>query len=166
VSHASHWHRELDRAFAETLARDGDAAGGHALLPSRRRLQDLRTMTSQSRVLFAVLTECESAAGKPYLRGWAGASNLVAFPGKPDEQGRPTWNLFLVARAPRPEYSAVVPEPRGKAAHQAQQPLTRPGLTRRQAAKAARRERLVQAAAERRACAEASSEELDDEMPF
>jgi hypothetical protein len=67
---------------------------------------------------------------------------------------------------PRPEGSAVVPEPRGEAAHQAQPPSTRPGFTRRQAAKAARRQRLAQAAAERRACAEASSEELDDEMPF
>ena len=56
-----------------------------------------------SRVLFAILTECTSGAGKPYLRGWAGASNLVGFRGEPDEQGRPTWNLYLTERQPKPD---------------------------------------------------------------
>lgn len=38
--------------------------------------------------------------GRAYLRGWAGASNLVALKGEPDEQGMPTWNLYL-AEQPR-----------------------------------------------------------------
>lgn len=35
----------------------------------------------QARVLFAVLGECTSGRGTIYLRGWAGASNLIAFRG-------------------------------------------------------------------------------------
>ena len=48
-------------------------------------------MIPPPRVLLATLTECTSARGTVYLRGWLGASNLVAFRGEPDEQGRPTW---------------------------------------------------------------------------
>jgi hypothetical protein len=110
VSHAAPKHRELDRRFAEALDRDG--GDGHALLPSRLRLRDQQTMNhdrgrrqagQQSRVLFATLTEAVSANGRPYLKGWAGASNLVAFRGEPDERGRPTWNLYLTERPPRQE---------------------------------------------------------------
>ena len=52
----------------------------------------------QARVLFATLSKCTSGKGTTYLRGWAGASNLVAFRGADDEQGRPTWNLYLTER--------------------------------------------------------------------
>ena len=55
----------------------------------------------QAKVLLATLTECTSGRGTTYFRGWLGASNLVAFAGKPDDQGRPTWNLYLVERPPR-----------------------------------------------------------------
>jgi hypothetical protein len=58
-------------------------------------------VNQQSRVLLAILTECTSAKGNRYLRGYAGASNLVGFPGEPDEHGRPTWHLFLAERPPR-----------------------------------------------------------------
>jgi hypothetical protein len=43
----------------------------------------------QTRVPLAVLTECTSARGAVYLRGWAGASDLVAFRGE-DDEGRGT----------------------------------------------------------------------------
>jgi hypothetical protein len=56
----------------------------------------------QERVLLSKLTECVSARGAIYLRGWCGASNLVAFKDEPDEQGRPCWSLYLVERRPRP----------------------------------------------------------------
>ena len=57
----------------------------------------------QARVLLAVPSECVSGNGKAHLGGWAGASNLVAFRGEPDEQGRPTWHLYLAERQPRAE---------------------------------------------------------------
>lgn len=56
---------------------------------------------SQAKVLLATLTECTSGRGPLHLRGLLGASDLVAFAGKPDERGRPTWNLYLVERPPR-----------------------------------------------------------------
>jgi hypothetical protein len=79
---------------------------GAALVPSRLRSSDLRSLspmeTRQAKVLFAQLSECTSARGTRYLKGWAGASNLIAFPGDDDEQGRPTWRLYLSERT-RPE---------------------------------------------------------------
>ena len=59
------------------------------------------TYERAARVLLAELSECTSASGNRYMRGWLGASNLVAFPGEPDEQGRPTWQLYLSERQPR-----------------------------------------------------------------
>jgi hypothetical protein len=116
VTHAAAKHRALDVELAERLARDGGNFGGAAkivsghggaILPSRHRLSDLRsfnTMTAQraAKVLFAQLTECESSRGNRYLRGWAGASNLIGFKGEPDEQGRPVWKLYLAERTPKP----------------------------------------------------------------
>ena len=104
MTHAASRHRELDRRFDNALAEDGaEPSQPHALLPSRLRGKDARTMHAppQARVLLAVLSECTSGRGTSYLRGWAGASNLVAFRGEPDEQGRPTWQLYLVERQPR-----------------------------------------------------------------
>lgn len=96
-------HRDLDRRFGDAMARDGEPGQAGALLPSRLRGKDARSMNAppQARVLLAVLSECKSGRGTAYLRGWAGASNLVAFPGEPDDQGRPTWNLYLTERQPR-----------------------------------------------------------------
>ena len=104
MTHAASRHRELDRRFDNALAEDGaEPSHHHALLPSRLRARDARSMNGppQARVLLAVLSECTSTRGTMYMRGWAGASNLVAFRGEPDEQGRPTWQLYLVERQPR-----------------------------------------------------------------
>lgn len=95
-------HRALDRRFAEAL---GDPPG-HALVPSRLRGKDARDLRAEAKVLLAELVEHTSGRGHRYLRGWAGASNLVAFSGKPDAEGRPTWKLFLVERQPKPGASA------------------------------------------------------------
>src|SRR4051812_18836044 len=93
-------HNRLDRAYLEALARDGaDHGHAHALVASRNRHKDQRSMSGpqQPRVLFATLAECTSGRGNAYLRGWAGASNLVGFRDD-DEQGRPTWSTYLVER--------------------------------------------------------------------
>jgi hypothetical protein len=103
LTHASAKHRKLDAALADRL---GEPGHGGALLPSSRRLRDVRTLNvndqRQARVLLAQLTECESSRGNRYLRGWAGASNLIGFRGDDDEQGRPTWKLYLAERTPKP----------------------------------------------------------------
>jgi hypothetical protein len=100
MTHAAANHRDLDRRAAEAMGE----APGHAVVASRNRMRDVRSLTApaQARVLLAELVECVSGRGTPYLRGWAGVSNLVAFRGEPDEQGRPTWRLFLTERLPKP----------------------------------------------------------------
>jgi hypothetical protein len=65
----------------------------------------------QAKVLLATLTEAVSGRGNTYMRGWLGASNLVAFAGEPDEQGRPTWNLYLVERQPRDGAATAAKKP-------------------------------------------------------
>jgi len=98
MTHAAARHRELDRRAALAM---GDAPG-HALVRSRHRLKDMSSMqTPQARVLLADLTECVSGRGNRYLKGWLGASSLVAFAGDPDTEGRPTWKLYLTERSPR-----------------------------------------------------------------
>jgi hypothetical protein len=45
--------------------------------------------SAQAKVLLASLTECVSGRGTRYMRGWLGASNVVAFSAEPYDQGRP-----------------------------------------------------------------------------
>jgi hypothetical protein len=84
------------------------------------------TGQQQAKVLLATLTECTSGRGNTYLRGWAGASNLVAFRGEDDDQGRPTWQLFLVERQPREvsQASARRPQEREATSPQASEPAS------------------------------------------
>jgi hypothetical protein len=79
----------------------------------------------QTKTLFAQLTECTSARGSKYLKGWAGVSGLLAFPGDPDEQGRPTWRLYLAERNPKP---GTVPDSRRERQERASAPVTRAGV--------------------------------------
>jgi hypothetical protein len=93
MTHAARRHRVLDAELAERLARDvgkplpsetvssgsGDnvpdrnimPSHGGALLPSRSRLRDLRTM-SKPRVLLTKLSIRTSAKGNTYLSGRLG----------------------------------------------------------------------------------------------
>ena len=127
----------------------------------------------QARVLFATLTECESARGNVYLRGWAGASNLVAFRGEDDDQGRPPWQLFLVERQPREGGQASARRPQEHDGATAR-PTASPGTGARPASsyhralrresQAARQERLAQETAERHGVH--SDADLNDPLPF
>ena len=42
MTHAAAAHRDLDRQYADALARDGEAEIGRALVISRNRLKDMR----------------------------------------------------------------------------------------------------------------------------
>ena len=66
-----------------------------------------------------------SGRGNRYLTGWLAKARIVAFPGDPDAQGNPTWNLYLASR-PRaridrqrvvttPGATAMLDEPRKSA---------------------------------------------------
>jgi hypothetical protein len=96
--------RSEDIPRAGRTADDHLPAYRHALVSSRRRSTDLRSINDQrqARVMLAQPTECVSATGTRCLRGQAGASNLVAFRDADDEPGRPVWALYLCERAPKP----------------------------------------------------------------
>ena len=100
MSRAAAAHRSLDRQFADALAYEGEPGSGRALVASRNRLKDLRTM-SAPRVLLTTLSHRTSTKGNEYLAGWLGKASVVAFPGQPDKFGNPTWDLFLSQPEPR-----------------------------------------------------------------
>ena len=113
MSHTAAPHRIMDRAFAEAMAREGgDLAHGHALVASRNRLKDVRTMSSH-RVLLTTLSHRTSTKGNEYLAGWLGKASVVAFPGEADKFGNPTWDVFL--KQPEPRDSPPAPQQRGQA---------------------------------------------------
>lgn len=118
----------------------------------------------QARVLLAELTECVSGAGRPYLRGWLGASNLVAFEGEPDEQGRRVWRLYLAERQPRQD----APQPRD-ASSRGPRPVSasgeapgRPGGHARRQGNGSRKDRAAREVAERYGL----NEDPSDAIPF
>ena len=91
MTHAATRHCQLDGQAAHAV---GEADRNRALLPSRLRAKDLRTMT-RSRVLLTTLSVRASVKGNAYLAGWLGKASVVAFPGEADKFGNPTWDLFL-----------------------------------------------------------------------
>jgi hypothetical protein len=121
MTHASRAHRQLDAALAECLARDGDPDSGGALLPSRFRSKDLRSM-SRPRVLLATLSLRTSAKGREYLSGWLGKASVVGFRGEPDKFGNDTYNLYVSEPEPK-DGTATTAAPR---APQRQEPVSAP----------------------------------------
>ena len=89
-------HRDFGRAYLAALGE----APGHALLPSRLRAKDLRTM-SNPRVHLTTLSVRTSAKGNAYLSGCLGKASVVAFAGEPDKHGNATWDVFLAQPEPR-----------------------------------------------------------------
>jgi hypothetical protein len=104
MTHASRRHARMDTALAERLARDGESGHGGALLPSRSRLKDLRSMNTPNnrRVLLTTLSCRTSAKGHEYLSGFLAKAKVVAFEGEPDKYGNETWNIYLSEPEPRP----------------------------------------------------------------
>ena len=100
MTHAAARHRHLDGRFADVLARDGEPGPRGALLPSRLRGKDMRTM-SAPRVLLTTLSVRTSARGRQYLSGFLGKSRVVAFEGEADRFGNPTWDIFVAEPEPR-----------------------------------------------------------------
>ena len=90
-------HRALDRAYLAAL---GEPWHGHALVPSRNRLKDLRTMSSHRNPL-TTLSVRTSAKGNAHLGDWLGKASVVAFAGDPDKHSNATWDVFLAQPEPR-----------------------------------------------------------------
>jgi hypothetical protein len=82
----------MERRFGAALGEPG-----HALLPPRDRLKDLRS----PRVLLTALSVRTSAKGRQYLSGFLGKSRVAAFEGEADRYGNPTWDIFVGEPEPR-----------------------------------------------------------------
>jgi hypothetical protein len=100
LTHAAARHRHLDGRFADVLARDGEPGARGALMPSRLRGKEMRTM-SAPRVLLTTLSVRTSARGRQYLSGFLGKSRVVAFEGEADRFGNATWDIFVAEPEPR-----------------------------------------------------------------
>jgi hypothetical protein len=73
-----------------------------ALLPSRLRYKDLRSM-SRPRVLLTRLSVRTSAKGREYLAGWLGKASVVGFKSpEPDKFGNECFDIYLSKPEPRP----------------------------------------------------------------
>jgi hypothetical protein len=53
------------------------------------------------------LFERRSAYGTRYFSGLLGFGKVILLPGKPADDGSPTWRLFIAARAPAADRAAV-----------------------------------------------------------
>ena len=120
----------------------------------------------QSRVLLATLTEAVSGRGNTYMRGWLGASNLVAFAGEPDEQGRPTWNLYLVERQPRDGVATAAKKPQERNATSRGNSSTSPHSGDRHSAPRRESEARRQERVAAEIVARYGDGELNDPLPF
>ena len=74
MTHAADDHRNLDRSF-------GDAVGepGHALVRSRDRGKDSRTLRAPRVLLLEVEVRTSERTGKPWYSAWLGKCRLVGF---------------------------------------------------------------------------------------
>lgn len=82
MTHAGAAHRRLDRGFADALARDGEPGPAAALLPSRHRLKDIRTMNAPRKprvLLLEVEVRTSGRTGRPWYAAWLGKARLVGF---------------------------------------------------------------------------------------
>ena len=82
MTHAAAAHRELDRQYADALARDGEAGNGHALVVSRNRLKDARSMNAPRKprvLLLEVEIRTSERTGRAWYSAWLGRARLVGF---------------------------------------------------------------------------------------
>lgn len=100
MSHAARFHRELDRRAAQAMGE----APGHALMRSRDRMKDQRSMTDRkSRVL---LLEAEirtsERSGRTWYSAWPGKARLIGFEAdEPNDRGHRVIRFFAEEPEPR-----------------------------------------------------------------
>lgn len=82
MTHAAAAHRDLDRQYADALARDGEAGNGQSLLPSRLRGKDARSMNAPRKprvLLLEVEIRASERTGRAWYSAWLGKARLVGF---------------------------------------------------------------------------------------
>jgi hypothetical protein len=101
-TYARDTHRQLDRAYAESEARDGaafPASAAHSApdiaRPTRWR-KDVVSGPQEPKVLLLELSERISSKGRKYMAGWLGKASVVAFEAEePDKFGNKMWRVFV-----------------------------------------------------------------------
>jgi hypothetical protein len=94
-------HRQLDRAYAESEARDGPLAVENRdrqpdIARPRVWRQDVVSGPQEPRVLLLELSERISSKGRKYMAGWLGKASVVAFEAEePDKFGNKMWRVFV-----------------------------------------------------------------------
>ena len=86
MTHGAARHRELDRRAAQAM---GDAPG-HALVRSRHRLKDMRSMSDRKPRVLLLEAEVRTSerTGRPWYSAWLGRCRLVGFEAdEPNERG-------------------------------------------------------------------------------
>jgi hypothetical protein len=95
-TYARDTHRQLDRAFAESEARDGDDLEERQIMRPRRWRSDVVSGPQEPRVLLLELSERISSKGRKYMAGWLGKASVVAFEAEePDKFGNKMWRVFV-----------------------------------------------------------------------
>ena len=136
MTHASAAHREFDRRFADALACDGEPGPAAALVRSRHRLRDARTMNAPRKprvLLLEVEVRTSGRTGRPWYAAWLGKARLVGFEAEEaNERGHRVIRFY--AEEPKSHDGSPVPrrpvvEREATSAHHSAPPPagTRPG---------------------------------------
>ena len=89
-------HRQLDRTYAESEARNGGPAGQADIARPTRWRTDTVSDPQEAKVLLMELSERVSAKGRKYMAGWLGKASVVAFEAEePDKFGNKCWRVFV-----------------------------------------------------------------------
>ncbi len=107
-------HRQLDRAYAESEARDGDEVSGSSPQTCGNLAPDIARPTRwrqdavsgnrprEPRVLVLKLRQRTSGRGTVYLDGWMGQAKLLGFKEvERDEYGNEVWSVYAVTPQPK-----------------------------------------------------------------
>jgi hypothetical protein len=107
-------HRQLDRAYAESEARDGDEVSSKFAQTCGNSAPDIHrprrwrsdvvsgNRLREPRVLALKLRQRVSARGNAYLDGWMGQAKLIGFKdAEPDEHGNEVWSVYAVTPQPK-----------------------------------------------------------------
>ncbi len=113
VSYAAAAHRDLDRQYADALARDGgDRGHGHALVQSRLRRQDTRSMNAPRKprvLLLEVEIRTSERTGRAWYSAWLGRARLVGFENEqPSTRGHRVIQFY--AEEPEARYGSQRPK--------------------------------------------------------
>ena len=171
MTHGAERHRELDRQCARAMGE----APGHALLPSRLRLKDMKSMSDRKPRILLLEAEIRTSerTGRQWYSAWLGRCRLVGFEtDEPNERGHRVIKFFAEEPEPRagtpaPARDAQTGDRASTRTSEPASPAGRPGgayKAPRRESEQARHDRVAGEVAERYGVR--GDADLDDEIPF